>query len=255
MPKPMSVLILAGQRPGVDPLCSATGVARKADVPVLGKAMLDYVLATISAWSRSSKLYISGYDGDLRGYELAPSGVGPADSVYKALNAGVTYPCLVTTCDHVLLSEQMIEAFIIGAQKSGADMCAGFATKDVISQDYPYTKRTYLKFSDESVSGCNLFYLANAQGLKAVDFWRQAQHLRKQPFKLARKIGFGVGIKYLFGRLSLKGAFDYASQRIGTTVKPVLLPYAEAAIDVDKAEDLELVTQILKNRVENGKKA
>lgn len=253
MPKPLSVLVLAGQRPGIDPLCAATGVVWKADVPILGKAMLDYVLDAISAWEHSTNIYISGYDGDLRDHEVAQSGIGPADSVYKALSGNISYPCLVTTCDHVLLSEQMLRQFVLGAKNSEADMCVGFAARDVISRDYPHTKRTYLKFSDEAVSGCNLFYIANTEGLKAVAFWRQAQHLRKKPFKLARKIGLGVGLKYLFGKLSLSGAFDYASQRIGAKIEPILLPYSEAAIDVDKPEDLELVAQILERHAKVSK--
>lgn len=242
-----SVLILAGQRPGVDPLCEATGFARKAEVPILDKAMLDYVLETLSQ-SNLGDIHISGFDGDLRGHSRAPSGEGPADSTYKALSSEIGYPAIITTCDHVLLSKEMVETFLASAAKSGADFCVGLATKDVISAEYPETKRTYLKFSDVAVSGCNLFYIANKKGLAAIEFWKDAQHLRKQPFKLARKIGLGVGIKYALGGLSLDGAFDYASRRIGISAKPILLPFAEAAIDVDKLADKVLVEEILKAR-------
>ncbi len=242
-----SVLILAGQRPGVDPLCQAAGVKRKADVPIAGKAMLDYVLETVIG-AGLTDVNISGYDGDLRGHKLSPSGLGPADSTYKALSAGIDYPCLITTCDHVLLSKDMIDAFTKKAVATGADFCVGLATKNVIEAKYPETKRTYLKFSDVSVSGCNLFYIANARGRAAIEFWKEAQHLRKQPFKLARKIGLGVGLKYAMGRLSLKGAFEYAGSRIGISASPVLIPFAEAAIDVDKPADKELVESILLRR-------
>jgi len=53
---------------------------------------------------------------------------------------------------------------------------------------------------------------------------------------------------YLFGRLSLSGAFEYGSRKIGITAKPILIPIAEAAIDVDKPSDLELVERILAAR-------
>jgi len=46
----VSVLILAGQRAGVvDPLCAASGQARKALIPILGRPMLLYVLDALSA--------------------------------------------------------------------------------------------------------------------------------------------------------------------------------------------------------------
>lgn len=156
---------------------------------------------------------------------------------------------MVTTCDHALLTADIVQSFIEGAQKAGTDICVGFATETVIQAEFPETKRTYLRFSDEAVSGCNLFYIANEEGAKAIAFWQSVQHLRKNPFKLARKVGVGIGLKYAIGRLSLLGAFDYAAKRIGITAAPVLLPFAEAAIDVDKPADLELVEAILQTRI------
>ena len=51
-------------------------------------------------------------------------------------------------------------------------------------------------------------------------------------------------IRYAFGALTLDAAFAAASQRLGITVRPVLLPFAECAIDVDKPADLELAERI-----------
>jgi len=239
-----AVLILAGQRAGVvDPLCEAAGVSHKAIVPVAGVPMLSRVVASLGEAGFSEQLYVSGYSGgDLK---EVTSGKGPADSVKLGLDEIDQYPCLITTCDHALLTAEMIEVFIMGAKAAGTDICVGFASEDVIKPAYPNTKRTYLKFSDISVSGCNLFYIANRNGLKAIVFWQAVQHLRKNPLKLARKVGIGIGIKYMMGRLTLLGAFEYAAKRIGITAAPVLLPFAEAAIDVDKPSDLELVESIL----------
>ena len=243
-----SVLILAGQRAGVvDPLCEATGVSHKAEIMVAGEPMLQRVARALDAAGLPVP-HISGYAGSA--FQEVPSGDGPADSVLLGLEAIDKFPCLLTTCDHALLTVEMVQSFIAGAVKTGTDICVGFATEDVIQTAYPKTKRTYLRFSDQAVSGCNLFYIASAEGLKAIRFWQAVQHLRKKPLKLARKVGIGVGIKYALGRLSLQGAFDYAAKRIGgIKAAPVLLPYAEAAIDVDKPADLDLVETIIAGRV------
>lgn len=242
-----SVLILAGQRAGVvDPLCDALGVSHKAEVPVLGEPMLDRVIGALREAGLPEPFYVSGYSkSDLNEVQ---SGDGPADSVLMALNEIDQYPCLITTCDHALLTAEMVTRFIQGAKAAGTDICVGLATESVIQVEYPETKRTYLRFSDESVSGCNLFYIANAEGRKAIEFWQAVQHLRKNPLKLARKVGVWVGVKFAAGRLSLQGAFQYAADRIGISAAPVLLPFAEAAIDVDKPSDLELVDLILRAR-------
>lgn len=242
-----SVLILAGQRAGVvDPLCEAASVSHKAEIPVAGTPMLTRVVNAVLQAGFSDRIYVSGYSGsDLNEVQ---SGQGPADSVKLGLEEIDQYPCLITTCDHALLTPEMIDAFVTAADADASDICVGLATEDVIQPAYPETKRTYLRFADTAVSGCNLFYVSNRNGLKAILFWQSVQHLRKNPLKLARKVGVGIGIKYMTGRLTLRGAFDYAAKRIGISAAPILLPFAEAAIDVDKPSDLEIVERILEAR-------
>jgi len=242
-----AVLVLAGQRNGVvDPLCEAMGVSHKAVIPVSGVPMLARVVEALNNTGFKDNVYVSGYsDSHLK---QVSSGEGPADSVALALDEIDQYPCLITTCDHALLTPDILQSFIQGAEAVGADMCVGLATKNTIQSEYPDTKRTYLRFSDQAVSGCNLFYIASENGLKAIEFWKTVQHLRKNPLKLAKKTGVLIGIKYALGRLSLADAFNYAGARIGITAAPVLLPFAEAAIDVDKPSDLSLVEQILGQR-------
>lgn len=247
----ISVLILAGQREGVtDPLCELRSTDRKAIIPILGKPMLDYAVDALETFGLKTPYHISGFDA---GYDKrliqAPCAPGPAESAAAALSAGMSFPVLMTTCDHALLTPEMLEAFINGAQNSGADFCAGLAEKTVIQPAYPDVKRTYLKFSDRSVSGCNLFYIANENGIKAIEFWKRAQSFRKRPVRLAFSVGFLAPIMYLAGLLSLDGAFRYASRKIGINAKPVLIPIAEAAIDVDKPSDLELVEKILSRKL------
>lgn len=246
----VAVLILAGQREGiVDPLCEATGVERKAVVPINGRPMIDYVLSALDDAELAQPFHVSGFDAayDTR-LAQSPSGAGPADSTDAALRAGINLPCLITTADHPLLTVQMLESFLYQARESNADFCVGFAQKAIIQPAYPNVKRTYLNFSDRSVSGCNLFYISSAKGLAAIEFWKEAQHLRKQPLRLARSLGWGVLFNYALGRLSLEGAFEYASKRLNITAIPVIIPIAEAAIDVDKPSDKTLVEAILSGR-------
>ena len=250
----LSVLILGGQREGViDPLCAQAGVERKAVIPINGRPMLLYVLDALDAAKDGAgtcaPYHISGFDAsyDAR-LTQSPSAPGPADSASRALSQGIPFPCLLTTCDHPLLTAKMIAEFAQKSKASGADFCVGLAKKTIIAPAYPEVKRTYLKFADEAVSGCNLFYIANEKGLAAIEFWKQAQHLRKQPVALARSIGWGVLLSYLSRRLTVDGAFTYVSKRLKIKAKNVFISVPEAAIDVDKPSDKILVEQILKSQ-------
>lgn len=248
----IQTLVLAGQRAGViDPLCAEFGVMYKVQTPIAQKPMLNWVKEALIGAGLSEPFLISGYPEAGEGWTNMGSGDGPADSALIALQKA-EMPCLMTTGDHPLLTSEMIETFIGIAKKTKADFCVGLATKETIEADYPKTKRTYLKFSDVAVSGCNLFYVANHEGLAALEFWREAQHLRKQPLKLAKKIGFGLGIKYAAGKLSIDEAFTEAGRKIGISAQPVLLPFSEAAIDVDKVSDHALVEKILRQRFDSA---
>lgn len=241
------VIILAGQRPGPDPLSEANGVVYKADIPLCGTAMLDRVADALDASGQRRPYVITGYPTEKEGFIQAKAGEGPADSAIIAAESGA-FPVLLTTCDNALLTPEIIQSFLSDAQASGADMAVGFASERVIAPAYPNTKRTYLRFSDEAVSGCNLFYLANERALNALRFWRSAQHLRKKPVRLAWTVGPMITLRYALGKLSLAAAFDYASRRMGTHAVPVLIDIPEAAIDVDTIADKALVEAIISAR-------
>lgn len=243
----LRVIILAGQRPGTDPLCHHAGVPFKADVEIGGIAMVERVAEALRGAGLVGPFDLSGYPNAREGFRVTKSGEGPADSALVAASSG-GFPVLVTTCDHALLTPDIVMEFLEGAQASGADFVVGLATKERIKADYPQTKRTYMVFNDVAVSGCNLFYIRNEAGLAAIHFWRDAQHLRKKPLRLASKIGAAITLKYALKRLSLQDAFDYASRRVGAKLAPVLINHAEAAIDVDSPADLALVEEILSRR-------
>jgi len=55
-------------------------------------------------------------------------------------------------------------------------------------------------------------------------------------------------LRYLLGRLSLEQALNQLSKKMHLKVGVVRMPFPEAAVDVDKVEDLILVESILANK-------
>jgi CTP:molybdopterin cytidylyltransferase MocA len=154
-------------------------------------------------------------------------------------------PWLVVTGDHPLLTPAIVEHFCAAARATGADLAAGLTPASAIRAAYPKTQRTYLRFRDEHYSGANLYALLGPEARRAIAFWRRAELERKRPWRLVRAFGWRPLLAYLLGRPTLDAAMRRASRITGARVAAVSLPFAEAAIDVDKPADLELVETIL----------
>lgn len=254
-----SVLILAGSRGEACALCTEAGVASKALIPLGGARMIDHVLRALrDTPGLEGDIWVSGLDTgfitdglpeDLIPYGArlhnAPAANGPAEAIVEAMKKGANLPLLVTTCDHPLLAPDMISNFLGQAADKACDFAVGLAERDVIQAAYPHVKRTYIKLGGNGYSGCNLFLISGEAGQKAAQFWRGAERHRKKPWKIAHQFGYGTLLRIVIGKLDIETAFAHGSAKIGAKISPVIIPFAEAAIDVDKPSDLALVRQII----------
>ena len=251
-----AVVLAAGRGPG-DPLASAHGVSHKCLLPVAGKPMLARVVDTLRdtgfrriVVSIESRTLMESALGPASGtVEHSPARETAAASAQAALATAPSFRrTLITTGDHPLLTAAMVRHFLAAAVRSGADLNVGLAAAETILAAYPQAKRTFLAFAGERVSGCNLFALHNDRALAAIEHWRHVESNRKRPWRLVSSFGIVPLLGYFAGRLSLEGAFRAASRRLRIEVRPVLMPYADAAVDVDKPEDFELAEKILRGR-------
>ncbi len=248
-------LILAASRGPNDPMAEYYGVSHKCLIEVGGEKMLSRVVNVLSDHSSIQSIRVSIEDevaldlalGENREKVIfEPSTTSAPASVLQALshiNDG--HKVLVTTADHALLDRDMLDFFMSSAEQSDSDLNVGLASDKTILGAYPNAKRTFLKFGPDRVSGCNLFAFKTPQAQKVLAFWQQIEKNRKNPFKLVAAFGFKAIMAYLTSSINLEKAFELASDRIGVVAKPVLLPFANAAIDVDKPEDKDLVEDIL----------
>ena len=242
MPSP-SALVLAGARPGVDPVASYAGVSHKSLIELGGVTLMARVLAALNG-AGIDRIGVSTNDqavGDAveaRARTIAAAD-GPSQSVRLGAEALGT-PLLVTTSDHALLQSKWVEQFLADAP-TDCDIAILLAPEHLVQAAAPTTKRTYLKFADGRYSGCNLFLLRNDDALKAIDFWRRVEALRKQPWRIALLIGPGFLLGYLSGRMTLAQTVAALGRKAGVRATAVVSNYGLAAVDVDKPSDLDLV--------------
>ena len=250
-------IILAAGRGPEDPMAKAYGVTHKCTLLVGGIPMLKRVVETLRASPAISGISISIEDAaivktamgeDTLDLTIIRSENSAPLSAIATIGKNPAYPFLITTADHALLTPEMVNYFCTQATANGADFSAGLATAETILASYPQSIRTFFRLGSDRVSGCNLFAIQNEKGLRILERWRYLEPVRKKPWRLVAAFGAIALLRFALGMLSLETAFKTISARLDMTIKPVPMPFAEAAIDVDKPADLELAEAILKTR-------
>ena len=260
-----NALILAGNRREGDSVAAMAGVSHKALAPINGVPMLLRLYRTLRACPGIADVYVCIDDdtlldavpelatardaGQLR---IVPPAASPAASLGLALGSiGLARPLLTTTADHPLLSVPMV-SHILAHSPSDADLSVGLAEAETVIAAYPDAIRTFYRFKGRRFSGCNLFYARGEHARKVAAYWQQMERHRKKPWRLVWQIGPMALLRMILGQLSLDDAFAHVSRLTGARIRPVLMPFAEAPIDVDKPADYELVSMILRKREGNA---
>ncbi len=251
-------IILAGERRKGSELLAKYHVKAKAFIELAGRPLILRVLDALIESGFIDRIVLCG--NDLASFRKLPqidrllgkgnliwvqNEKGPSMSAYKALKAtGGSKPVLLTTSDHGLLQPRHVRYFCENALSSRADLVVGLARRKILEK-YPHVKRTYYRFRNGQYCSCNLFGFMNTASFDTPFFWKNLEEQRKSPLRIISGFGWTWALRYLMGRLSLEQALERASFVLGCKLGYVLMPFAEAAIDVDSVEDLKLCEKIL----------
>jgi CTP:molybdopterin cytidylyltransferase MocA len=256
---PFSAIILAADRGPDDPVTRAARVSCKALTPVSGIPMVLRVLNALEESQATGPRLLCGPPWrlleqaaalksgvDAGAYGWTASRDSPSASAGAAMEQiPASQPVLLTTADHALLSSEIIDYFCAQACTADFDLLVGLAPHELVATTFPGVHRTRLRFSDRDYCSCNLFAFMTPRSRTITTFWRKLESQRKRPWRMFATLGWWPVIKYLLGRLSLQEALTRISDRLEIKIGVVILPFANAAVDVDTEKDWQLVQQIL----------
>jgi molybdopterin-guanine dinucleotide biosynthesis protein A len=251
-------VVLAGERPGGSAFSRELGLAASVLVDVAGKSSLQRVIETLESspsitggvlCGPAKPVYASSPEiGNIlagSAFEWMPPRDGPSASAVAGIEKLDRFPILLTAGDHALLTPEIIEDFCSRAARQDADIVFGLAPYARVREAFPESKRTVLRFSDGAWCGTNLFAVLSREGRAGPAFWSSLEADRKRPWRMARKIGPGLILKFFLGRLTLDSVLEALSRAMGCRVGCVIIDNPRVAVDVDSVADRDLAEKIL----------
>lgn len=245
-------MLLAGSRPGGDPFAMANGVALKPLIPVAGEPMLLRPLRALLACPSITRIRVLTQDvvgigavvDDNLLITIESSSRTIASTIASILaDPTTTYPILITTADHALLTSEMVVKFQDRA--AGADLAIAVVEKGNLMSRLPQSHRTWIGFKGGRYSGANLFALGSAKAARAISLWASVEQDRKKGWRMLLAFGPALLLGAVLKLRTIDQSLAQIGKKLGINLTAIVMDDPLAAVDVDKPSDLALVEAII----------
>lgn len=248
-----AIVLAGGQKNGLVHDSDKTCV-NEALIKIGSRYMVEYVVEALLESPYIKEIVVAGtFDKMKQVFAgnneiiIVQSGRTIIDSFKNAVKAIHTKnkKILIVTADIPLITKEAVDCFLESSLERNGDLFYPIVRKEINDQKYPGVQRTYVNLKDGTFTGGNLFVLDPAIIERSLPVAEKLVQYRKKPIRLASYIGWGVLMRYLLGRLSIKEAEKAVSNMMGIKGVAIISPYPEIGIDVDKESDLELAKKLL----------
>jgi 2-C-methyl-D-erythritol 4-phosphate cytidylyltransferase len=257
-----TALVLAASRGNLDPLAQAGGVSHKCFIDIAGRPMLARVVEAVIDSACVGRVILSIEEGSIaeakailaavpgaERIEYVPSKENIATSVAAVTEANPdALPMIITTGDNALHTAEMVRHFCDALDDVAEDAAIALTPARYVLEKYPEGNRAFHRFRDGAFSSCNLYALLTPDALEAPRVFRTGGQFGKKPKRLIGAFGLVAFLLYKSRLLKLNTFLRFLSKAIGVRTAPVLLPYAEGPIDVDRMKDWDLANRIIAAR-------
>ena len=262
MQEKFDVFITAGYDPDkADPLLAVAGVDHKSLVPVAGKPMIWHVVNAFVQSGRVGEIVLVGL-GTEHGldFDVPVHYVPNQPSLWASQHAGVRRlreinPAdrliIGTTADIPLLTGEIVNTFIDGCQPYDRGLYWGIVPESVMLRGFPESKRSYLTLREGRFCSGDLYLGKLSSAEQVQEKMRGFLENRKSVVRQLLLLGPGVILRFLFRRLAIDDLLGVVQKALGITGSPVILPFAEAGMDVDKPFQWEQVKDYLARHPEH----
>lgn len=261
-----TALVLAASRGNLDPLAQAGGVSHKCFIDIAGEPMLRRVVRAVAESGRIARIIVAIEEeamAEARQILATVPGAGEIvyisskDNIATSVSAAAqahpdALPLVITTGDNALHTAEMVAHFCdaLGPlAATGVDGAIGLTPARYILDKYPGETRAFHRFRDGAFSSCNIYALMTPRAIeRGPDIFRTGGQFGKKPKRLIGAFGLLAFLVYKSRQVSLPVFLRLVGRAVGIKTAPVLMPFAEGPIDVDRMQDWELANRIVAER-------
>ncbi len=257
-------LVLAASRGHRDPLAQAGGVSHKCFIDIAGQPMLRRVVASVLESGRVRRTIVAIEPGSVEEARAILAGLPGAESI-EFVPSGATIgatvgaivtaehlPLIITTGDNALHTPTLLRHFCDSLDGLDADGAIGLTEASCVLEKYPEGNRAFHRFRDGAFSSCNIYAMLTPKSIAGARVFNSGGQFGKKPRRLIGAFGLLAFLLYKSRLLTLRTLLAFLSRAIGMRTAPVLIPFAEGPIDVDRMQDWELAKRIVGEREKSG---
>lgn len=247
----MDAIILAGGIPAPDTaLFTESGGKFKALIDIAGKPMAQWVLDALNGSERVANLILIGLDESAglkseKPVTYLPNGKDLFENIFNAVDHVRQHTpekthILLSTSDIPTITSEIVDWQIEVAQVVESDIDYFVVERQTMESRFPGSRRSFIRLRDVEVCGGDL-HLIRIDIAQKSQFWERVIAARKNPLRQASLVGFDLLFLLLTRQMTLQDAEHRVSHRLGLRGRVIVSPYAEIAMDVDKAYQLEII--------------
>ena len=169
-------------------------------------------------------------------------------SSVSAIASPELLPLVITTGDNALHTAEMVRFFCDALDDVSADGALGLTPAQYILDKYPEGNRAFHRFRDGAFSSCNIYALLTPRALNGPKVFNSGGQFGKKPKRLIGAFGLAAFLLYKSRLFTLNTVLKALSRTVGLRTAPILMPFAEGPIDVDRMQDWELANRIVRER-------
>lgn len=242
-----AVVLAGGDGAVIDPTVRIKGL-----VPVAGKPMVEWVVDALRASESIGQVAVVVPTAEGLGAwvdktdKIVVSQGRFVDNVIAGVDSFRNdRSVLVTTGDVPALTAEAIDDFVAQSIERGADFSYPLVRKADMLEQFPGSKRTFVRIAGGPVTGGNMMVMTPALVAQAREIGQRFFDTRKSPLRMAQVVGVPFIVKMALGILDPADVERKLGELLGGTCSAIYTTHASIGADVDKPLDVVVAERVL----------